>query len=251
MQWPALGETRRNSCWWKNQDRCLPMRRKESKNSIRQTGNCTCVFWRCKAVCCRTGWLDFIPVRKVVSSGNRVGNFHAVAFLLLHDGLHDVCLGLAYLAKQVWSPSMEDLGLFGSPYKQCIWSLSQWLPSCSFVWLCWVPGQHAWSSPDSSGLHQGGWPRLAGCLLPKSVHLASGFPPSCFQAHHANRRGSHEMCVFFLLLVNVFYKHLGLDPNSTEANRTLLSLRSWTRPVCSGILWKTKEPHSGCISLAL
>jgi len=40
------------------------VRRKESKNSIGQTGNGTCVFWRCEAVCCGTGWLDFIEARR-------------------------------------------------------------------------------------------------------------------------------------------------------------------------------------------
>lgn len=208
MQWPDLEESRRNSCWWKNQERCLPARRKESKNNIGQTGNGTCVFWRCEAVCCGTGWLDFIQARKLVSSGGiRVGRLHVVTFLLLHDGLYGVCLGLAYLAKQTWNLHVEGLGLFGSLAVQCIWSLPQWLPSCSLVRSCWVPGQHARSSPNSPGLHQGGdqdW-------LPAAKANASGqcFPSEMFPGPSCQQeRKSGNVCVC-LLSVMSFINTLG------------------------------------------
>lgn len=97
------------------------MGRKETKNSIRQTSNCTCIFCTHDPVFCRTDWLDFIQAMKLVSSGGiRVMKVYVIAFLLLCDGFHGVCLGLAYLAKLMGSLCMDDLRLFSRPNAQCI-----------------------------------------------------------------------------------------------------------------------------------
>lgn len=135
----------------------------------------------------------FTQARKLVSSSDiRVGKLYVVAFLLPPDGLHSVCLGLAYLAKQMCNLCLEDLGLFGSPARQCTWSLPQWLSRCSLVQLCRVPVHGAVLIPQASIRVV----TMAVCLLPKPMHLASGFHLSCFQVHHANRRRSQGMCVF-------------------------------------------------------
>lgn len=60
--------------------------------------------------------LHFTQARKLVSSGGiRVGKLHVVPFLLLCDRLHGVCLGLAYLAKQMSACGRS--GAFWQPFR--------------------------------------------------------------------------------------------------------------------------------------
>lgn len=152
MQWPTLRESRSSSCRWnKNQECCLPTMRKESKDNIGWKSKCIYVYWRCKAVSCKSYWLDFTQARKLASSSDiRVGKLCIVAFLLLPDGLHSVCLGLAYLAKQMYNLCMEDLGLFWQPCQTVDLIpaplVAQMLLGSAVLSAC------VWSSPDSLGL---------------------------------------------------------------------------------------------------